>query len=222
MNHTQVNASAGSVVHLLARAQDGALTEFLGTATGVSPTLMATCLHCTNGNDEGLVAIVGPDNFLTGYQDQNVTQILAMPVTLDRADPLHDLCLLRVPEGSSIAHATQIGSADLTTPGSQVTTFGYPHADFGRRVLTQQTPLVGARVWGEQGGVKTKQLVLNVQTRPGQSGGPVFYNGHLIGLVLGAYAALGGGGISLGGVDPATLHTTTFAVSAEYVKALLP
>jgi hypothetical protein len=36
-------------------------------------------------------------------------------------------------------------------------------------------------------------------------------------MVVGSYAPNGGGGILLGDVDPATLHQTTHAISAEYV-----
>jgi hypothetical protein len=42
-----------------------------------------------------------------------------------------------------------------------------------------------------------------------------------VALLIGSYAPGGGGMVSLGGVDPHTLHQTTHAISAEYAKELL-
>lgn len=65
--------------------------------------------------------------------------------------------------------------------------------------------------------------MLNTQARPGQSGSPIFsaYTTTLVAILIGSYAPGGGGGISLCGVDPHTLHQTTHAVSVEYVKKML-
>jgi len=72
-------------------------------------------------------------------------------------------------------------------------------------------------------GIKSNHLVLNVQTRPGQSGSPIFRlsDSKLIGMIIGSYAPGGGGGISLGGIDPNTLHQTTHAVSSEYISKMI-
>ena len=89
-------------------------------------------------------------------------------------------------------------------------------------VLTRQDTEIGARVLITSGGIKAKHLVLNVQARPGQSGSPIFrtFDGQLVGVLIGSYAPGGGGGISLGGVDPHTLHQTTHAVSSEYLSKM--
>jgi glycine cleavage system aminomethyltransferase T len=65
-------------------------------------------------------------------------------------------------------------------------------------------------------------IILNVQARPGQSGSPVLLSdGRTIAaMIIGSYAPRAGGGISLGGVDPHTLHQTTHAISAEYIREL--
>lgn len=84
--------------------------------------------------------------------------------------------------------------------------------------------MVGARVLLGAGGVKVKHVVLNTQTRPGQSGGPVFTaDGRTVcAMITGGYSPTGAaGGIIIGGIDPQTLHQTTHAVSAEYIKGLL-
>ncbi|WP_274399888.1 trypsin-like peptidase domain-containing protein [Xanthomonas campestris] len=115
-----------------------------------------------------------------------------------------------------------VGGADDATVGTQVASFGFPHADHCRMVLTQQDAEIGARVLIASGGIKAKHLVLNTQARPGQSGSPIFRktDGRLVGVLVGSYAPGGGGGISLGGVDPHTLHQTTHAVSSEYLSKM--
>lgn len=64
---------------------------------------------------------------------------------------------------------------------------------------------------------------MNIQTRPGQSGSPVFRESDsmLVAMIIGSYAPNSSGSISLGGVDPHTLHQTTHAVSAEYILQML-
>jgi hypothetical protein len=89
--------------------------------------------------------------------------------------------------------------------------------------LTQQRSHVGARIILGSQGIKTKHIVLNVQAKPGQSGSPVFSEDAkvVVAMVLGSYAPGGSSGISLGGIDPQTLHQTTHALSAEYISGLL-
>ena len=116
-----------------------------------------------------------------------------------------------------------LGSTDNVFPGTPVVSLGFPHMDTGRLVLTQQSSLIGARVLLGNNGIKTKHVVLNTQTRPGQSGGPVFSeDGNTVSaMIIGGYSPSGVRGISVGGVDPQTLHQTTHALSAEYIKAMI-
>ena len=90
-------------------------------------------------------------------------------------------------------------------------------------MLTYERAEIGAKVLIDSNGIKSKHVVLNTQARPGQSGSPVLRLPDLmvIGLLIGSYAPGGGGGISLGGVDPQTLHQTTHAISAEYLTEML-
>jgi hypothetical protein len=108
--------------------------------------------------------------------------------------------------------------------GEPVTVFGFPHADLGRTVLTYQPATVGARVLETSpAGVQTKMAILNVLTRPGQSGGPVISvsDASVLGVVVGPFVPAGGGGVIVGGVDPAALNQTTHVVSAEYLREML-
>jgi hypothetical protein len=74
----------------------------------------------------------------------------------------------------------------------------------------------------EANGIKSKHAVINIQSRPGQSGSLVFSpkDSTVSGVLIGAWVP-GPPGISLGGIDPRELHQTTHCVSAEYIKDML-
>jgi S1-C subfamily serine protease len=177
----------------------------------------ATASHVAGTDDAGLVLCARKLTSLNEFQDTSDNTIQIFPVRILASDPFHDLAVLK----AEIPHQTNIamGGADDVAVGTQISSFGFPHADHGRMVLTRQDTEVGARVLITSGGIKAKHVVLNVQARPGQSGSPIFRtaDGKLVGVLVGSYAPGGGGGISLGGVDPHTLHQTTHAVSAEYL-----
>lgn len=180
-----------------------------------------TASHVPEQNDQGLVIAFKGLTSLTEYQDTADPQVKTVPVTFHATDPFHDLAILKA--DLTVKSNIKIAGADAVDVGASIVTFGYPHANHGRLVLTQQNAEVGARVLIHSGGIKAKHLVLNIQARPGQSGSPVFnaLDGSLVAILVGSYAPGGGGGISLGGVDPHTLHQTTHAVSAEYIQNMI-
>lgn len=193
-------------------------SAFLLNKSGV----FATASHVTNNDDKNLVIILNDINNLHDYQDTTISEIRYINVAIEEVDPFSDLCLLK---SKDITYSSniEIGSADECAVGDSVAIWGFPHADQGRRVLTEQITQIGAKVLIGNDGMKTKHLILNVQARPGQSGGAIFNmrTNKLVGVLIGSYAPASGGGISLGGVDPQTLHQTTHAVSAEYIKEMI-
>ena len=209
------------VVYLVGRLQGRTIVP-LGTCfLTQKPGVFATCAHIVQGSDQNL-GIVIQNNVRNGYQDTtNTDNLQFLPVKINAIDPLRDLCTLKseIPNTSNL----RISNADALTPGEKLTVFGYPHANTGRTVLTQQTTEVGAKILLSSGAVKSKHIVLNIQARPGQSGGPIIRSSDLslVGILIGAYVPKSDGGISLGGVDPQTLHQTTHAISAEYLVRLL-
>lgn len=210
-----------NIVFALGRVSPNGVA-LVGTATLVNrPGRFVTAAHVTNQDDKNLVVILRPYSSIHDYQDTSDTKVQSIPVRIAAIDPFVDLCILRaeIDAVSSIA----FGSTDTLRIGSPVDIFGYPHADHGRLVLTQQHTQIGARILIKNGDIKTKHVVLNTQARPGQSGGPIFstQDKSLVALLIGSYAPGGGGMVSLGGVDPHTLHQTTHAISAEYAKELL-
>lgn len=183
--------------------------------------LFATASHVTGQDDTNLVIAFRQMRAISDYQDTTDTSVQYIPTKIHAYDPIHDLCVLeaKIDATSNIP----LGKTDDLTVGENVFLFGFPHADHGRMVLTQQRTEIGAKVLISSGGVKSKHVVLNIQSRPGQSGSPIFniQSGALCAILIGSYAPGGGGGISLGGIDPHTLHQTTHAVSAEYLERMI-
>lgn len=196
----------------------------LGTAFAIQRGLFATAAHVVGQSDEGLAVRLPPEPSVPGYQDTTITQIQGYEVKIVGYDAMRDIALLSSDQDfyeSAIPYV--LSSADEAPEETELLSFGFPHIDYGRLVLTSNLSTVGARVLLGNEGLKNKYLVMNTQGRPGQSGGPVFIRGtnKVAAMVTGAYRPKGGGGISLGGVDPATLHQTTHAVSAEYIREML-
>ncbi|WIE71323.1 serine protease [Curtobacterium sp. MCJR17_020] len=209
------------VVYAIGRSTPSGV-QILGTAFAVAFNRIATAFHVVGGDDSNLVLILPRMSSFDDYQDTTDGVLKLYPVTIAAADPLHDLCVLGLADGF-VSFGYSLGGADDVRVGESLVTLGFPHANMGRLVLTQQQAAVGARVLIDNRGEKNKHIVMNVQAREGQSGGPVFDSAmkKVVAVLLGSYAPAGGGGISLGGVDPHTLHQTTHAISAEYLKAML-
>lgn len=197
--------------------------QLLGTAFAVGERKLATAFHVTGPDDRDLVLIMPRVRSMVDYQDTSDTNLQTIPLAIAAADPIRDICVLEGPSIVSMEFAYALSGSDQVIPGAGVVTLGFPHMNFNRMVLTQQQAHVGARILIENEGQKSKHIVLNTQAREGQSGGPVFdaSMSSVVAILIGSYAPGGGGGISLGGVDPATLHQTTHAISAEYVAGML-
>lgn len=211
---------ASQAVYALGRLGPSGLI-LTGTAFAVGARRIATAYHVVGSDDRNLAMVLPRIGSLSDYQDTAETSITTIALTMVAVDPVRDLCILEVPPDTSLPYIQTLSSTDIAAPGAAIVTFGFPHANFGRMVLTQHNTHVGARVLIESQGQKSKHLVLNTQAREGQSGGPVFLADQVVAVLLGSYAPGGGGGISLGGVDPATLHQTTHAISAEYLGPML-
>lgn len=214
----------GNVVLPVGRLGSGGVS-LLGTCFGVGPRKFATAAHVTGPSDEGLVAIVGRLTSLADYQDTTNPQVNTIALKIVNYDPIHDVSILEIVDTTPVmTFGYSLGSTDEVAPGTPVISLGFPHADHGRLVLTQQSSIVGARILLGVSGLKIKNIVLNTQTRPGQSGGPVFTGdgGRVCAMILGGYKPAGAGGsVIIAGIDPQTIHQTTHAVSAEYISELL-
>ena len=196
--------------------------SLLGTAFAINRQgYFATAAHVVNHNDSGLVIINNRLASVQDYQDTTDSQVNCIPATIAEINPISDVCLLKTP--LQIQSTMILSSTDRIQVAGEVVVFGYPHRDHGRMVLTQQNTHIGAKVLIESSGIKFKNVVLNIQSRPGQSGGPIICPNtrEVVGMIIGSYAPQKGGGIIIGGIDPQTLHQTTHAISAEYIKEML-
>lgn len=213
----------GRVISLVAR-RSGASVIPLGTCFGVRSDRFATAAHVTGPSDADLCVVLSALNSLNDYQDTAPKMAQCMPVYIDRYDPVSDLAILKpMHPGFQMGFGYNLGSTDDVSTGATIVTLGFPHADHNRVVLTQQTSTIGARIILGTNSRKLKHVVLNIQTRPGQSGGPVMDSSgsRVIAMVLGGYKPNLEFTMMMMDVDPQTLHQTTHAISAEYISELL-
>lgn len=209
------------VVHPVGRVTPTGVT-LLGTAFFINRTgLLATAAHVTGNNDSGLVIIKNKVNSIQDYQDTSNNQIQYIPARIKEINPIADVCILEAP--ITVQSTFILDSTDSIQVGQAISVFGYPHSNHGRMVLTQQDTSTGAKILIDSNGIKLKNIVLNIQSRPGQSGSPIVIpeKRAIAAILIGSYAPQVNGSISLGGIDPQTLHQTTHAISVEYIKEML-
>lgn len=208
-----------NIVYPVACVENGHFSLLGSAFLCEKPGCFVSAAHVIAGNEKSLAIVLNNLSSIQDFQDTSIDNRTCVPVGVAEFDPIHDICVLKsvLPIDSRLV----LSSLNSVKVGEEVVLFGYPHCNFGRMVLTQQNAHVGAKVLIERAGIKMKNIVLNIQARPGQSGSPVIHNNEVVGMLIGPYVPNGGGGISLGGIDPQTLHQTTHAVSAEYIKEMI-
>lgn len=207
-------------VLLVGRAAPGTVS-LLGTAFFVGlDGLVVTSRHVVGNDVNSLVVIIPNISTLNGYQDVSDKQCDYVSAKVIDVNPIADLVLLKI-EGRT-ADVLSLGSLDEVAVGDVLDIYGFPHCLDGRRVLTYQNATVGAKVLLNSSSFKIKHAVINIQTRPGQSGSLVFNpkTKKIVGLLSGTYAPEGGGMLIMG-MNPAELNQTSHIVSAEYIREML-
>lgn len=198
--------------------------QLLGSCFAVSNNgLFVTCRHVigNHANNLVLVSSSSADNIYE-YQDTSNRQCKIVEVqSIETVNPLCDLVLLKT--DIYVSRISAIGTLDEVNVGDEVELLGYPHCvnDWQMHILTLQRTIIGAKILRESNGLKYKYAILNVQTRPGQSGSLVFCPSlqKVVGILVGGYAP--NSGISLGGINPYELNQTSFCLSAEYINEML-
>lgn len=184
---------------------------------------IVTPRHVVGDNDDGLCIILPTIHNFDEYQDTSINTCNFVEVTIKRSDPFRDIVILESKNKlvESIIPTVPIGQADDVCTGDEVYIVGFPHCTEGRRVLTMQKAMIGAKILLSSSGIKSKYFVINTQTRPGQSGSMIYSyaKNRMVGMLIGAFAP--NSGISLGGINPRELHQTTQCVSAEYINSMI-
>lgn len=205
----------------IGRANSEGIIGMLGTGFLISNDgKVVTSRHVVGDNEQGLVVLVPHINDINQYQDTTNNKCASVGATIVESDPFRDLVILQIPLSFSY-NPPCIGSFDEVSVGEQVGIFGFPHCVEGRRVLTYQHAMVGAKVLLESQGVKSKHAVINTQTRPGQSGSLIFSirTNKVLGILVGAFGP--DSGVFISGINPRELHQTTHCISAEYIKNMI-
>lgn len=217
--------NATSNVFAVGIVNSAGTVELRGTAFLLDkPGLIATASHVVGrGNDT--ICVVLPDiNNINQYQTALLKQVQYLKAELVAFDPIHDLAVLRVPEFAPfVNHGLAVTGTDHIGVGQDVISFGYPHLDSGRKVLTRFDSKIGAKIFLPASAVNVKNMVLNTLARPGQSGAPIFRanSNELVAVLSGAYQPPNTGlSIIIGGADLSAMSQTTHCVSAEYLKEM--
>ena len=208
---------------------DNRSVNMLGTGFFVDSKnyLVAVPRHIVGDSDNGLCVIQSSIQSLNDYQDTTNRQITYWYAKIYATDKFRDLTILQLQIKNPdlvdipIFSDTIIGSFDDINVGEKVCILGYPHCVEGRKVLTYQEGIIGAKVILECSSIKSKHAVVNIQARPGQSGSLIYSErlNKIIGMLVGTYAL--SNEISIAGINPRELNQTTHSISAEYIKNML-
>lgn len=209
------------IVLPIGRMMEDGTIGMLGTGFIINTEgLAVTSRHVVADNDEGLFILQPHIKSLNEYQDTTDNRCIPISVKIIESDPFRDITILKI-DISVDGVLPIIGSFDDVSVGEEVSILGYPHCVEGRRVLTYQNAIIGAKVVLDSNGIKSKHAVINTQTRPGQLGSLIFSRSRnrIIGILVGAFAP--NSGVSIAGINPKELHQTTHCVSAEYIRNMI-
>ncbi len=211
------------LVYTIGRIEDG-IIHMLGTGFLVdNGKYIVAPRHVVGDSDRGLCIIPPTLISFDEYQDTTINKALHQSVKIEKSDVFRDVVLLSIVNATieGILPTPFIGSTDDVLVGEDIYVIGFPHCVEGRRVLTLQKAMIGAKILIDNLGIKSKYCVINTQTRPGQSGSMIFSatKNKIVGILMGAFTA--NVGICVGGINPRELHQTTQCLSAEYIKKML-
>jgi hypothetical protein len=195
--------------------------EMLGTAFMISNDgRYVTAKHVIGDNHKGLVILAPHIQKINDFQDVTDNRCQPVDATVLEVDPLKDLAIIKADVNFS-GKMPELSGLDEVGISEKIGIFGFPHCVEGRRVLTFQETEIGAKVLLDSNGVKSKHAVINIQSRPGQSGSMVFSPrlNKIVGVLIGTYAP--NSGVIIAGINPAELNQTTHVISAEYIKEML-
>jgi hypothetical protein len=194
--------------------------SMLGSCFLVKNGTIVTSTHVVGNYTSDLVVIFPKILEINTYQDTSDTDCQLVNAEVISQNPFSDIAILKADLNYS-GNIIPLGSFDDANVLETLWIFGFPHCVEGRNVFTAQQAELGAKILLTSNSIKSKYGVINIQSRPGQSGSIVFSptKNKIVGMLIGAYAI--NSGISLGGINPRELNQTTQCISAEYISEML-
>jgi len=198
-------------------------TQLLGSGFFLKNEYYATALHAVK-NLPNLKVIPAPNVNSSGYQ--NFTdRSHVFDAVIHSVNPLIDIAILKVAGAFSNQNPSfGLAGLDYLRSPAALLLSGYPHCVMGRFVHTFKDTVLGAKIERLYFGTPVRQGVLNIMTRPGESGSMVvdMKNRNVVGMLVGAWVPQGSeGAVTIGGIDPQTLHATSLCVSLHHITELL-
>lgn len=196
--------------------------DLLGTGFIVgNDGLIVTPRHVIGDSELGLVVLVPHISSFSQYQDTSDNQCRMADAKIQEIDPMRDLAIIKINTKFS-GSLPNISGFDNVNVAEKVEIYGYPHCVTGRRVLTYQSADIGSKILIESNGIKSKYSVINIQSRPGQSGSLIFSPrlNSIVGVLIGAYVPEDASSF-ISGINPHELNQTTQCISSEYILEML-
>lgn len=139
-----------------------------------------------------------------------------MEASIIESNPFRDISIIQI-DNSFHGEIPESGSFNDIKVDEKINILGYSHCVGGRKVLTCQEAVVGAKVLLKSPRIKSRHAVVNIQTRHGQSGSFIYSSNKnkIVGMLVVSVAPLSG--VMIAGINPRELNQTTHCISAEYV-----
>lgn len=200
-------------------------TGFLAGKTPDGRVAVVTALHIL-GNSKGSPLVILPQHggdckLVQGYP---VTEIRFFKTLYSVPDEASDLCVVVIHAPAATFPAVFIQDLGDVQVGEEMVVLGYPFSPMGSVLETWHTCTVTAL--GRRmifGPIMRDELVLSLTAHPGQSGSPVVRkrDGLICGVLRGCLAPPGVQAFNIGGIQPWTDTTVTFATGGHLVPALV-
>ena len=210
-----------NLVVIIGRINSNNTVNMLGTGFIINNDgVIVTSRHVVSDDDKNLCVIISNIKNINEYQDISDNKCNMSKAKIIKSDPFRDIRILKA-DIKYQGNIFDLGTTDEVDVGEDVLIVGYPHCVSGRRALTFQKAMVGSKVLLECQEIKSKHIVVNTQTRPGQSGSLIYSVRHnkLIGMLVGTFAF--DCGVQIAGINPNELNQTTHCISSEYIKNML-
>jgi serine protease Do len=194
--------------------------SFLGSAFLVHRAgYLLTAAHLVP-NPDGLRVVA--TSLTEDFAPMRFDRVAAMPVSVCRTAPEHDIALLRIVEDVEIEVPDDfLGSTVAVRPGASVMTLGYSFGHEQLHTILTTGAVVSAKIRSPN---DTNLILFDNMVHDGDRGGPLVHvaDGHIVGLISGRFEpAEVVRGSREWDRSPARDTNMSFAVAIEYGRELM-